>query len=166
MQIHRDALIELEDMYDKVMAMFDEAMYIFENNAVGKLSDFAAREDEVDMTKRVLGINHIKRLNSGGCSVETGTHFYSIITSLERIADHLTNIAFSIKSPTGSQREAMEKIAAEQRKKVNNAKAAIADADGTAMEEVAAVEDKTDAVAAGGTNAERENASEVAEKTL
>ncbi len=161
-----DALIELEDMYDKVMAMFDEAMYIFENNAVGKLSDFAAREDEVDMTKRVLGINHIKRLNSGGCSVETGTHFYSIITSLERIADHLTNIAFSIKSPTGSQREAMEKIAAEQRKKVNNAKAAIADADGTAMEEVAAVEDKTDAVAAGGTNAERENASEVAEKTL
>lgn len=142
-----DALIELEDMYDKVMAMFDEAMFIFENNEVGKLPDFSAREDEVDMTKRVLGINHIKRLNSGGCSVETGTHFYSIITSLERIADHLTNIAFSIKSPTGSQREAMEKIAAEQRKKVNNAKAAHANASASVQPEVAATEEKTDVAA-------------------
>ena len=151
-----DALIELEDMNDKVMAMFDEAMYIFENNAVSKLSDFSAREEEVDMTKRVLGINHIKRLHNGGCSVETGTYFYSLITSLERIADHLTNIAFSIKSPSGSQREAMEKIADEQRKKANAVKtskrrsAAVASAEQTSeiaqTEDEAAAEEKTNTV--------------------
>lgn len=112
-----DALDELEDMYDKVMAMFDEAMYIFENNAVDRLNGFSAREEEIDITKRILGNNHITRLNAGGCSVESGTHFYSIISALERIADHLTNIAFSIKSPSGSQREAMEKIAEEQRRR-------------------------------------------------
>lgn len=111
------ALDELEDMYDKVMAMFDEAMFIFENNAVGRLNDFSAREEEVDMTKRLLCNNHIRRLNDGGCSVESGTHFYSIVSALERIADHLTNIAFSIKSPSGSQREAMEKIADEQKRR-------------------------------------------------
>ncbi len=115
----QDALDELEDMYDKVMAMFDEAMFIFENNAVGKLNDFSAREEDIDMTKRLLGNNHIARLNSGGCSVESGTHFYSIISALERIADHLTNIAFSIKSPSGSQREAMEKIAEEQKRRTH-----------------------------------------------
>lgn len=112
-----DALDELEDMYDKVMAMFDEAMFIFENNAVGKLKDFSEREEDIDMTKRLLANNHIARLNAGGCSVESGTHFYSIISALERIADHLTNIAFSIKSPSGSQREAMEKIANEQKRR-------------------------------------------------
>ncbi len=112
-----DALDELEDMYDKVVAMFDEAMYIFENNAVDRLNGFGKREEEIDMTKRLLGNNHITRLNSGGCSVEGGTHFYSIISALERIADHLTNIAFSIKSPSGSQREAMEKIADEQKRR-------------------------------------------------
>lgn len=129
----QEAADELVDMYDKVIAMFDEAMYIFENNAVSKLPEFSAREEDMDMTKRVLANNHIERLNSGGCSVESGTHFYSIISSLERIADHLTNIAFSIKSPTGSQREAMEKIAEEQkrrsheRKSKAQAEAAVAD---------------------------------------
>lgn len=113
----QDARDELEDMYDKVMAMFDEALLIFENNAVDKLNDFSEREREIDMTKRLLGYNHIARLNAGGCTVESGTHFYSIISALERIADHLTNIAFSIKSPSGSQREAMEKIAEEQRRR-------------------------------------------------
>ena len=99
------------------MTMFDEAMYIFENNAVDRLNAFSDREQEIDMTKRLLGNNHIARLNDGGCSVESGTHFYSIISALERIADHLTNIAFSIKSPSGSQREAMEKIAEEQKRR-------------------------------------------------
>ncbi|MDE7463672.1 MAG: Na/Pi symporter, partial [Clostridiales bacterium] len=113
----QDALDELEDMYDKVMAMFDEAMFIFENNAVGKLKDFSEREQDIDMTKRLLANNHIARLSAGGCTVESGTHFYSIISALERIADHLTNIAFSIKSPSGSQREAMEKIAQEQKRR-------------------------------------------------
>ena len=118
----QDAMDELEDMYDKVIAMFDEAMYIFTNNAVDRLKGFSEREQEVDMTKRLLGNNHIARLNAGGCSVESGTYFYSIISALERIADHLTNIAFSIKSPSGSQREAMEKIAKEQKRRTHERK--------------------------------------------
>ena len=116
------ALDELEDMYDKIMAMFDEAMFIFVNNAVGRLNGFAEREREIDMTKRLLDNNHIQRLNSGGCTVESGTHFYSVITALERIGDHLTNVAFSIKSPSGSQREAMEKIAEEQKRRSHEKK--------------------------------------------
>ena len=118
----QDAMDELEDMYDKVTAMFDEAMYIFANNAVDRLKGFSAREEEIDITKRLLGNNHIARLNAGGCSVESGTYFYSIISALERIADHLTNIAFSIKSPSGSQREAMEKIASEQKRRTRERK--------------------------------------------
>lgn len=118
----QEALDELEDMYDKVMTMFDEAMFIFENNDVGRLNGFSEREREVDMIKRTLGDNHIARLNAGGCSVESGTHFYSIISALERIGDHLTNIAFSIKSPSGSQREAMEKINEEQKRRSHERK--------------------------------------------
>ena len=118
----QDALDELEDMYDKITAMFDEAIYIFENNAVDRLNGFSEREEEVDITKRLLGNNHIARLNAGGCTVESGTYFYTIISALERIADHLTNIAFSIKSPSGSQREAMEKIADDQKRRTHERK--------------------------------------------
>ena len=46
-----------------------------------------------------------------------------LFRSLERIGDHLTNIAFSIKSPSGSQREAMEKIADEQKRRSHERKA-------------------------------------------
>ena len=109
-----DALEELQNMYQKVRHMFDRAVYVFENRDQTALGEISALESEVDMLKRVLGNNHIMRLNSGNCSVECGTHFYAIISALERVADHLTNVAFSIKSPSGSQLEAMEKIAKEQ----------------------------------------------------
>lgn len=109
-----DAMDELVNMYQKVQFMFDRSIYVFEYRDQTALGEISGLENEVDMLKRVLGNNHIMRLNSGNCSVECGTHFYAIITALERVADHLTNVAFSIKSPSGSQKEAMEKIAREQ----------------------------------------------------
>jgi phosphate:Na+ symporter len=116
-----DAMDELKNMYAKVRFMFERSLYVFENRDENGLAEISALESEVDMLKRVLGNNHIMRLNSGNCSVECGTHFYAIISALERVADHLTNIAFSIKSPSGSQLEAMEKIAREHAKKRHGA---------------------------------------------
>lgn len=112
-----DAVSELQNMYEKVSFMFTRSIYVFENRDIDALPEISQIESEVDMLKRVLGVNHIMRLNSGYCSVECGTHFYAIISALERVADHLTNVAFSIKSPSGSQLEAMQKIAQEQAKK-------------------------------------------------
>lgn len=112
-----DAMDELNNMYQKVRYMFERSLYVFENRDETALAEISELESEVDMLKRVLGNNHIMRLNSGNCSVECGTHFYAIISALERVADHLTNVAFSIKSPSGSQIEAMEKIAKEQAKR-------------------------------------------------
>ncbi len=116
-----DALGELANMYDKVKYMFERSIYVFENRDEKALQEISDLESEVDMLKRVLGNNHIMRLNNGNCSVECGTHFYAIISALERVADHLTNVAFSIKSPSGSQLEAMEKIAKEQARKHHGA---------------------------------------------
>ena len=112
-----DAIDELKNMYAKVRYMFDRCIYVFENRDTRVLNEISDLESEVDMLKKVLGYNHVARLNNGTCSVECGTHFNTVIAALERVADHLTNIAFSIKSPSGSQLEAMEKIAREQSKK-------------------------------------------------
>lgn len=116
-----DAMEELKNMYNKVTFMFERSMYVFESRNEDALTEISQIESEVDMLKRVLGNNHIMRLNSGNCSVECGTHFYAVISALERVADHLTNVAFSIKSPSGSQLEAMEKIAREHAKKRHGA---------------------------------------------
>lgn len=112
-----EALKELRDMYDVVREMFDKSIYVFENRDTDRLPEISELENQVDMFKKLLSNNHILRLNSGQCTVESGTHFNAIITALERIADHLTNVAFSIRSPSGSQVEAMQKIAKEHAKK-------------------------------------------------
>jgi len=37
--------------------------------------------------------NHVKRLSKGKCTVASGIAFVEVVANLERIADHLTNIA-------------------------------------------------------------------------
>lgn len=113
----QDAVDELTAMYTKVRKMFDTAIYVFENRDTTQLKDVSKMEAEIDVMKRELGNNHVARLNAGACSVDCSTHFYSLITALERVADHLTNIAFSIRSTSGSQVEAMAKLAEENAKK-------------------------------------------------
>jgi phosphate:Na+ symporter len=106
---------ELNEMFQKVLAMYDSALSVFETGGTAKLGAVSELENQINRMKKEFGHNHILRVQAGGCSVESGPCFYAIVSSLERIADHLTNIAFSIKSPSGSMSEAMERIAREQR---------------------------------------------------
>ena len=108
---------ELKGMYASVREMFDKSLYVFENRATSGLKEVGEMESSIDVMKRTLSNNHIARLNKGECSVESGAHFFAIITALERVADHLTNVAFSIRSTSGSQTEAMAKIAEEESRK-------------------------------------------------
>ncbi|HCU56515.1 MAG TPA: hypothetical protein DIC18_04210, partial [Clostridiales bacterium] len=47
-----------------------------------------------------LSAAHIERLENKECSVENGAVFLSLLNDLERIADHLFNMAKSIKEYT------------------------------------------------------------------
>ena len=102
------AVAELAQMYNKVDNMFDLSVHAFSHRDYIVLERIASIEEEVDAMKDSLGASHIERLNSGDCAVERGTYFFAAISGLERIADHLINIAFSIKNPTGSQSKRKE----------------------------------------------------------
>lgn len=94
---------ELLQMYNKIMNMYDLSLHAFEHRDYVVLSRISAIENEVDEMKDDLGVSHIERLNRGDCAVERGTYFFALISAMERIADHLINVAYSIKNPTGSQ---------------------------------------------------------------
>ncbi|MCH5164263.1 MAG: Na/Pi cotransporter family protein [Clostridiales bacterium] len=98
-----EAIDELKNMYAKVDEMFGLGLNVVETRNKAGLKTIAQLEDEVDTLKKVYGDHHILRLHAQKCSVEGGTYFYDVITELERIADHITNIAFSVDSPTGTQ---------------------------------------------------------------
>lgn len=68
--------------------------YIDENAAKAKLVE--PLEAVVDDMIRELKLRHVERLRAGRCSVEHGFVFSDILTNLERIADHCSNLAVCI----------------------------------------------------------------------
>ena len=50
-------------------------------------------EQVIDDLKEKLRIHHILRLQQGNCSIETGFVWSDLLTALERIGDHCSNIA-------------------------------------------------------------------------
>ena len=53
-------------------------------------------EDKVDVMEKKLQKKHVERLTKGECTAEGGMIFSDIVSGLERVADHATNIAFAI----------------------------------------------------------------------
>lgn len=99
----QDALDDINNMYTKVDLLFRDSVYAFENRDVAMLEEVTRREQSIDEMKNKMTDAHIYRLNKGECNAESGAIYYSVASSLERVADHLTNVAFSIRSLTGSQ---------------------------------------------------------------
>ena len=102
-----EALQELSLMRDKVMEMFDIAQRAFASGNTAQLTKLTALENEVDGMKRALTASHFNRLAIGECHMELSPYFSSAISGLERVADHLINVGYSILNPTGSQSQAV-----------------------------------------------------------
>ncbi len=111
LQFSDEAIGELKEMYGKVEQMFALAEQIFDKPTPQGLEAITALENEVDGLKGKLSASHVARLSSGDCEVEKGAYFYSLISGLERVADHLVNVAYSTQNPTGSQSLARKEAA-------------------------------------------------------
>lgn len=53
-------------------------------------------EETIDQMCETLRDRHIQRLKSGSCQVETGIIFLDVLTNMERISDHCSNVAARI----------------------------------------------------------------------
>ncbi len=92
-------------MRDTVMRMFAISKDAFENSNREHLAELTALENEVDAMKKELTASHFARLAEGNCSMDVSPYYSSTVVGLERIADHLVNVGYSIVNPTGSQKE-------------------------------------------------------------
>lgn len=100
------ALDEIKTMKEKISRMFEIASEAFEGTDGVHLNELTTLENEVDEMKRSLSASHFERLAGGSCKVELSAYFFSTIAGLERVADHLINVGYSVLNPTGSQSEA------------------------------------------------------------
>ena len=104
MDLSEDAMEEVKDMEKLVNAIIDDSLAMFSNSHRDyKMIDLVSKtEQEIDDKTAEYKDNHIERLSEGTCNATVGTLFMELLTNLERIADHSTNIAFSMYPKKGT----------------------------------------------------------------
>ncbi len=86
----------IRDMFDKTKTLLQYSLDAFEKKHEEHLRDILVLEEEIDEIERQLQEAHIDRLTRGECDAETGMIYTDVVSNIERVADHSTNIAFSI----------------------------------------------------------------------
>lgn len=89
---------ELREMYETTLKLIDGSIEAFteqilDNENAEQLSEY---ETSVDDMQTEFEQSHIERLNAHKCNTRAGMLFINTITDFERVADHATNIAWSV----------------------------------------------------------------------
>ena len=93
-----DGLVELRDMLDKTVALFKLSMEAFHTRDQHLLPRVLVQEENIDDMEKTLQQSHVDRLTRGACTPRSGMIFSDMLSNLERVADHATNVAFSIQA--------------------------------------------------------------------
>ena len=88
-------------MLDLVNKLIQYAVEVFAKDDETHLKEIASLEDRVDDMERELQKKHIERLTRGECTPEAGMIFSDLVSGLERVADHATNIAYAMVDENG-----------------------------------------------------------------
>ena len=92
---------EFQEMFDVIDKMFDLAYAIFDNQTRVNLKKLHDLEDETDELKNKLSSAHYERIQNNTCKMENSPFYTTLVSELERVADHLVNVGYSIVNPTG-----------------------------------------------------------------
>ena len=84
---------ELDVMLSAVREIVDLSFRSFTENDPHLALQVEPLEQVIDDLKEKMRTRHIMRLQQGSCSIETGFIWSDLLTSLERIGDHCSNIA-------------------------------------------------------------------------
>ena len=95
------AVEEFSKYADVLKEMFSLSSKIFMLQDYDDLQKLHQLEDETDDLKELFSNNHFERIKKNECNNELSPFHSNLLTELERCADHLTNIGYSIVSPTG-----------------------------------------------------------------
>lgn len=88
-----DAKRELTVMTDALKEIVDITVNSFINDDFEAASHVEPIEQVIDKLKDELKARHIDRLQKGECTVQLGFVFSDLLTNMERVSDHCSNIA-------------------------------------------------------------------------
>ena len=99
---------EFNKYNELVEKMFELSKNIFLNKEKDDLDKLHELEQQTDDLKVSLSAANFDRIRKHQCEMELSPFYTTFISELERIADHLTNIGYSVVNPTGDEDIAFE----------------------------------------------------------
>ena len=84
---------ELSVLTAAVSEVVDRSFRAFAENDILAALDVEPLEQVIDALKEEMRTRHILRMQQGNCSIETGFIWSDLLTGLERVGDHCSNIA-------------------------------------------------------------------------
>ena len=95
--ISAEAKEELENLKEKVNELYDYSITEFNDRSPELLGKVSEVEEEIDDIAVDLEGKHKERVKKGQCNAQVGSVYLQSVSNLERVADHIFNIAKSIK---------------------------------------------------------------------
>ncbi len=108
-----EAYAEINVIKDAVADILDKAIEAFIHSDIALAKQVEPLEDVIDELRTSLKMRHIERLREGKCTIELGFILTDLLTNLERVSDHCSNIAvcmIQVKENNMDTHEYMEEL--------------------------------------------------------
>ncbi|MDW0090627.1 Na/Pi cotransporter family protein [Clostridioides difficile] len=86
------AIREIYEIYNKTITNFKDALIVLDVKDFELANKVLEVENEVNYLEKTFRNSHMIRLNNGSCTIDAGVLYLDLLTNLERISDHSTNI--------------------------------------------------------------------------
>ncbi len=93
-----EALYEVSQLKILVHSLYDKAISAYSSESLEDLEKANAIEEQIDDFTKGMEESHIERMGKGICNANTGSHYMAFSSDTERIADHLINVAKTIRT--------------------------------------------------------------------
>ena len=91
-----DAKAELDVLISALEEIMDEAFGSFASGDLARARSVEPLEETIDQLIEEIRMRHIRRLQTGDCTIQLGFILSDLLTNLERVSDHCSNIAISV----------------------------------------------------------------------
>ena len=95
-QFSPEAQRETQTIRAAVREIVQLTVEVFANSDMKLAEKVEPLEEVVDRLRAIIKDNHIERLRSGVCTIELGFVLNDLLTNLERVSDHCSNIAANV----------------------------------------------------------------------
>lgn len=92
------AIEEIREMDLHITNLYKYVCSVFADSELKYMPDVEREEQETDRMNNVMQQSHLQRMSEGKCTAEAGSLFLQLAVCMERIGDHMHNIANSVKA--------------------------------------------------------------------